>query len=259
MKSNIINENNSNNVSVTVTPEIQPWVEQVRSHYQIISECTKQTEHWQKREFQSSLVCGEYLVKIRGTYGNSGRGFKKFIESEFANEFSYETCLRYMKLHNNRKNIPNDVVTIRKAYISLGIIKEDYLYPTTESIESESDTTSPTGCTPGNSDVPSPKFDIRFDKKDINSLKSIYFVVENGSSKENTYNEIMEFQFDENGHIVGRGLKRKPTFKPVVNTGIDRLLEKLKPFVEWCEAKQNNRNNSTELFGDSDRGSSFAE
>ena len=224
MKSNIINETDSNTVSVTVTPEIQPWVEQVRSHYQIISECTKQTEHWQKREFQSSLVCGEYLVKIRGTYGNSGRGFKKFIESEFANEFSYETCLRYMKLHNNRNNIPNDVVTIRKAYISLGIIKEDYLYPTSESVESESGTTNPTKDTPGDSDVSSPKYDIRFDKKDINSLKSIYFVVENGSSKENTYNEIFEFQFDETGQIVGRGLKRKSKFKPLVNGGAKSFL-----------------------------------
>jgi len=164
-----------------------------------------------------------------------------------------------MKLHNNRNNIPNDVVTIRKAYISLGIIKEDYLYPTSESIESESGTTNPTKGTPGDSDVSSPKYDIRFDKKDINSLKSIYFVVENGSSKENAYNEIVEFQFDETGQIVGRGLKRKSKFKPLVNTGIGRLLEKLKPFVEWCEAKQNNRNNSSELFGNSDRGSSFAE
>ena len=105
MNINKTNENNSNqSVGVTVTPNINKCIKEVHLHYSVIVDADKKMEHWRKKELDAALACGENLVKIRQEYGKKGVGFKTFIATEFANEFSYETCLRYMKLFNGRSN-----------------------------------------------------------------------------------------------------------------------------------------------------------
>jgi hypothetical protein len=131
-------DNSTNNllqltVSDPVSPTLKEWVNEVKTHSRLIAAYTKEMEHWQKRELESAIICGSNLVKIRMSYGDRGIGFKPFIEKEFENEFSYKTCLRYMKLSNRSSEIPSDVNNIRQAYIRIGILQEDYSYPKPES------------------------------------------------------------------------------------------------------------------------------
>ena len=236
----------SNESSVTVTPDVGTWVQEIKRQANLIAEYKKHTEHWQKRELDSSIVCGEYLIKIRMTYGDRGCGFKQFVIDELQNEFSYTTALRYMKLHHGRKEITADISNIRQAYIKLGILKQSYLYPEDES-ESPSGATSGansganSGST-GNQTPKQPNPRKPAPKKNLNDLlphsKSVYITWKDEANPNSTHS-IYEFTLNDDNVLIGRPVTITEKFSIVKPAGVEYFISRLLPLVEWYNQQVN--------------------
>jgi hypothetical protein len=97
---------------------------------------------------------GEHLVTIRKKCNEDKVGFKNLVETEFVNEFCYKTAIRYMFLFNKRSELPSDVCTTRKAFVSLGILKEEYQDPKDESEEDDTVVSGPNQSIPVNQTNP---------------------------------------------------------------------------------------------------------
>ncbi len=223
-------------VSDTMSPTINDWVNEAKTHSRLIAGYTKEMEHWQKRELDSAIICGSNLVKIRQSYGDRGIGFKPFIEKEFANEFSYKTCLRYMKLANRSSEIPSDVNNIRQAYIRLGILQEDYMYPKPEShTNNNSGTTSKSsnGEPKSNSTKSKPKSP----KRTLNDLltygDSIFITYQPKKQTEHTKYKICEFRLNPDGTLSGRPTVETDNYTVVQPDGVEFFIQKLTPYFEW--------------------------
>jgi len=215
-------------VGDTMSLTINDWVNEAKTHSRLIAGYTKEMEHWQKRELESAIICGSNLVKIRQSYGDRGIGFKPFIEKEFANEFSYKTCLRYMKLANRSSEIPSDVNNIRQAYIRLGILQEDYLYPKPESNSNNNSGANgkpSNGASKDNSTKSKPKSP----KRTLNDLLTY------GDDK-NTVDdshEFCEFKLNPEGQLCGRPVVKTDKYCIIRPAGVEFFLKKLTPYVEW--------------------------
>jgi hypothetical protein len=232
----IITNNQTQTVGDTVSLDINQWVNEVRTHSQLIAGYTKEMEHWQKRELESAIICGTNLVKIRHSYGDRGIGFKPFIEKEFANEFSYKTCLRYMKLANRSSEIPSDVNNIRQAYIRLGILQEDYSYPKPESNSKNNSGTN------GNNSNGAPKeknnkSKTKFPKRTLNDLlpygDSIFMTHKFEKKTEDDSHEICEFKLNPEGKLCGRPVVKTDQYSVIKPAGVEFFIKRLMPYVEW--------------------------
>ena len=223
-------------VGDTMSLTINDWVNEAKTHSRLIVGYTKQMEHWQKRELESAIICGSNLVKIRQSYGDRGIGFKPFIEKEFANEFSYKTCLRYMKLANRSSEIPSDVNNIRQAYIRLGILQEDYMYPKPES---NSNNNSGTNGKPSNgaSKDNNAKGKPKSPKRTLNDLltygDSIFMTYKDDKNTVDDSHEICEFKLNPEGQLCGRPVVKTDKYSIIKPAGVEFFIKWLTPYVEW--------------------------
>ena len=223
-------------VGDTMSLTINDWVNQAKTHSRLIVGYTKQMEHWQKRELESAIICGSNLVKIRQSYGDRGIGFKPFIEKEFANEFSYKTCLRYMKLANRSSEIPSDVNNIRQAYIRLGILQEDYMYPKPESNSNNNSGTTgkpSNGPSKDNSTKSKPKSPKRTLSDLIPYGDSIFITYQPKKQTEHTKYKICEFRLNPEGTLLGRPTVETDNYTVVKPDGVEFFIQKLTPYFEW--------------------------
>jgi hypothetical protein len=257
-------------LSDTVSPDVLKWVGEVKKEIQVIAGCHKAMEHWQKRELDSAIVCGEYLAKIRKSYGERGQGFKSFIESEFANEFSYKTCLRYMKLFNRKKNLSSTVGNLRQAYIELGILKESYHYPensventeqpsTTENHTANRVESSSTETNVSSVNINEAKSQIGPRVVTLNDTNAIVFACESTNGSGVTKTEVLEFKFDGDGDLLGRSLLIPMEHIKATPNGVNLFLKKMKPFVDWYLVQSQRTNVISNSLNPKDEGKAFAE
>ncbi len=223
-------------VGDTVSLTINDWVNEAKTHSRLIAGYTKEMEHWQKRELESAIICGSNLVKIRQSYGDRGIGFKPFIEKEFANEFSYKTCLSYMKLSNRSSEIPSDVNNIRQAYIRLGILQEDYSYPKPES-NSKNNSGTNYNNNNGASEEKNNKSKTKSPKRTLNDLlpygDSIFMTHKFEKKSEDDSHEICEFKLNPEGKLCGRPVVKTDQYSIIKPPGVEFFIKRLTPYVEW--------------------------
>jgi hypothetical protein len=193
----------------------------------------KKLVHWRKRKFDSALVIGENLVTIRMTFGKDKSGFRKMVETEFINEFCYKTAERYMKLFTNKKDLPPDVCSLRKAFISLGLMKEEDL-----DIEKKPEdvpvTNPPVIPSTPTTSIPKVKDSVSVKKKKLYDHPNSILL---GHYRLNSPNGLFQLEVNPDGRLLGVNVEddsrmggTKPEFEDIV-------FERLKPFVEWYNIK----------------------
>jgi len=221
----------SNPEGFTVKLEMAECINTILTHIAMMDGYRKETEPWQKRELESAIICGENLVKIRQRYGKPGNGFKQFIIDEFANEFSYVTALRYMKLYNGRNEITDKVTNLRQAYIQLEIIKETYSYPDNESDSKDGSGSDSNGSANGKQ----AKQRKQTPKRTLNDLlkhsDSIYMTRkgEDNSSSHTIY----EFNLTSDKVLIVRRPVQSSKYSNANADGIRWFINRLKPIVDW--------------------------
>ena len=199
----------------------------------------KELIHWRQRKFNSALEAGENLVTIRMTFGKDKSGFRKLVETEFVNEFSYKTSKRYMKLFTNKKDIPSDVCNLREAYVSLGILKKEEFLDDEKKPEDVPVTnppvipSTPTTSTPTTS-IPKVKDFVSVKKKKLYDHPNSILL---GHYRLNSPNGLFQLEVNPDGRLLGVNVEddsrmggTKPDFEDIV-------FERLKPFVEWYNIK----------------------
>ena len=218
----------------TVDPKTIELIQKIKMIVNSMKIDEKQLVHWRKQKFDSAIKVGENLVTIRIMFGKDKVGFRKFVETEFGNDFCYKTSERYMKLFTNKKDLPSDVCNLRGAYLSLGILKEEYLdiekkpedVPVTNPpvIPSTPTTSTPTTSIPKVKDFVSVK-----KKKLYDHPNSILL----GHYRLNSPNGLFQLEVNPDGRLLGVNVEddsrmggTKPDFEDIV-------FERLKPFVEW--------------------------
>jgi len=194
----------------------------------------KQLVHWRKRKFDSALVVGENLVTIRMMFGKDTSGFRKLVETEFCNDFCYRTSKRYMKLFTNKKDLPPDVCSLRKAFISLGILKEEY-----QDIEKNPDDVSvttppvvpstPTKSTPTTS-IPKVKDFISVKKKKLYDHPNSIFI---GRFRLGSDTKLYQIEVNSDGKLNGMNVENDSWMRSSEPWFDDIVFERLKPLVEW--------------------------
>ena len=193
----------------------------------------KRLVHWRKRKFDSALVIGENLVTIRMTFGKDKSGFRKMVETEFINEFCYKTAERYMKLFTNKKNLPPDVFSLRKAFISLGILKEEYL-DVEKKPEDVPVTNPPVIPSTPTTSIPKVKDFVSVKKKKLYDHPNSILI---GRFRLGSDTKLYQLVVNPDGKLNGIDVEgdsrmggTKPEFEEIV-------FERLKPFVEWYNVK----------------------
>ena len=193
----------------------------------------KQLVHWRKRKFNSALEAGENLVTIRMTFGKDKSGFRKLVETEFINEFCYKTSERYMKLFTNKKDLPSDVCNLRGAYLSLGILKEEYL-----DIEKKPEdvpvTNPPVIPSTPTTSIPKVKDFVSVKKKKLYDHPNSILI---GRFRLGSDTKLYQVEVNSDGKLNGMNVEgglwmglTEPWFDDIV-------FERLKPFVEWYNVK----------------------
>ena len=224
-----------------IDPEMD-LIQKIKSLHGLIKTFEKNQEHWKIRKFKSVVEIGEHLVTIRKKCNEDKVGFKKLVETEFANDFCYKTAIRYMFLFNKRSELASDVCTIRKAYKSLGILKEEYLYP-----DNETDNT-PNPVEPNSTPQPKPKKS-RIRKSQSVSRTNLF---KNPGSLMLTPSvpghSIKLYQIMvENGKLRGMDVEGSSEIGSAKSVFEDIVFNHLKPFVEWYNQKDQ-RNKEIESF-----------
>lgn len=218
--------------SVTVTLEVNSWIQEVKHHANLIAGYKKETEHWQKRELESAIVCGDNLIKIRKTFGDIGTGFKQLIIDEFKNQFSYSTALRYMKLHHGRKDITTEITNTRQAYIKLGILRESYQYPDDESNPSGGSGSANNGSASTKTTKPRKQATRRTLNDLLPHSQSIYITWKDETNNSSSHS-IYEFSLNDDKVLIGRPVANTVKFSIVKPAGVEWFLNRLKPMVDW--------------------------
>jgi hypothetical protein len=224
-----------------IDPEMD-LIQKIKSLHGLIKTFEKNQEHWKIRKFKSVVEIGEHLVTIRKKCNEDKVGFKKLVETEFVNEFCYKTAIRYMFLFNKRSELASDVCTIRKAYKSLGILKEEYLYPDNETDNTQNPVES--NSTP----QPKPKKS-RIRKSQSVSRTNLF---KNPGSLMLTPSvpghSIKLYQIMvENGKLRGMDVEGSSEIGSAKSVFEDIVFNHLKPFVEWYNQKDQ-RNKEIESF-----------
>lgn len=213
-----------------VSLNIDGWVKEIRNQSQLIAGFNTEMEHWKKRELAAAIVCGENLVNIRKTYGARGDGFKAFVETEFKMEFCYKTAVRYMKLFHGKNELKATVTSLQQAYKVLGIVKEEYAYPKEESNADNQggSNPSPSGkCTKTKPRKGSPN-QKRVVIKAMPKVDSILIPRYHEETKEL---QLLEFNLDSNGKVVGRELGKSDVYVQLPDNGVRRLRECIERFI----------------------------
>ena len=224
-----------------IDPEMD-LIQKIKSLHGLIKTFEKNQEHWKIRKFKSVVEIGEHLVTIRKKCNEDKVGFKKLVETEFVNEFCYKTAIRYMFLFNKRSELPSDVCTTRKAFVSLGILKEEYQYP-----KEETDNTQ-NPVEPNSTPQPKPK------KSQLRKSQSVSRtnLFKNPGSLMLTPSvpghSIKLYQIMvENGKLRGMDLEDPSQRSSNLSDFEETVFNHLKPFVEWYNQKDQ-RNKEIESF-----------
>jgi hypothetical protein len=224
-----------------IDPEMD-LIQKIKSLHGLIKTFEKNQEHWKIRKFKSVVEIGEHLVTIRKKCNEDKVGFKKLVETEFVNEFCYKTAIRYMFLFNKRSELPSDVCTTRKAFVSLGILKEEYQYP-----KEETDNTQ-NPVEPNSTPQPKPK------KSQLRKSQSVSRtnLFKNPGSLMLTPSvpghSIKLYQIMvENGKLRGMDVEGSSEIGSAKSVFEDIVFNHLKPFVEWYNQKDQ-RNKEIESF-----------
>jgi hypothetical protein len=204
-------------------------IERIKANCIPIKECDEKVKHWKQRAFESALKVGEDLVTLRKKCDEDQVGFKKLVETEFSTEFCYKTAIRYMKLYNKRSKLPSDVCTIRKAFVSLGILKEEYQYP-----KEETDNT-PNPVEPNSTPQPKPKKSRIRKSQSVSRTNlfehpgSLMFT----SSINGHRDRLFQIIVDSNGKLQGMDVEDPSQQKLDHSDFQETVFNHLKPFVEW--------------------------
>ena len=224
-----------------IDPEMD-LIQKIKSLHGLIKTFEKNQEHWKIRKFKSVVEIGEHLVTIRKKCNEDKVGFKNLVETEFVNEFCYKTAIRYMFLFNKRSELPSDVCTTRKAFVSLGILKEEYQYP-----KEETDNTQ-NPVEPNSTPQPKPK------KSQLRKSQSVSRtnLFKNPGSLMLTPSvpghSIKLYQIMvENGKLRGMDVEGSSEIGSAKSVFEDIVFNHLKPFVEWYNQKDQ-RNKEIESF-----------
>jgi hypothetical protein len=225
-----------------IDPEMD-LIQKIKSLHGLIKTFEKNQEHWKIRKFKSVVEIGEHLVTIRKKCNEDKVGFKKLVETEFVNEFCYKTAIRYMFLFNKRSELPSDVCTTRKAFVSLGILKEEYQYP-----KEETDNT-PNPVEPNSTPQPKPKKSQLRKSQSVSRTNlfknpgSLMFT----SSVNGHRDRLFQIVVDSNGKLRGMDVEDPSQRSSNLSDFEETVFNHLKPFVEWYNQKDQ-RNKEIESF-----------
>jgi len=225
-----------------IDPEMD-LIQKIKSLHGLIKTFEKNQEHWKIRKFKSVVEIGEHLVTIRKKCNEDKVGFKKLVETEFVNEFCYKTAIRYMFLFNKRSELPSDVCTTRKAFVSLGILKEEYQYP-----KEETDNTQ-NPVEPNSTPQPKPKKSQLRKSQSVSRTNlfknpsSLMFT----SSVNGHRDRLFQIVVDSNGKLRGMDVEGSSEIGSAKSVFEDIVFNHLKPFVEWYNQKDQ-RNKEIESF-----------
>jgi hypothetical protein len=208
-------------------------IQKIKSLHGLIKTFEKNQEHWKIRKFKSVVEIGEHLVTIRKKCNEDKVGFKKLVETEFVNEFCYKTAIRYMFLFNKRSELPSDVCTTRKAFVSLGILKEEYQYP-----KEETDNTQ-NPVEPNSTPQPKPKKSQLRKSQSVSRTNlfknpgSLMFT----SSVNGHRDRLFQIVVDSNGKLRGMDVEDPSQRSSNLSDFEETVFNHLKPFVEWYNQK----------------------
>jgi hypothetical protein len=225
-----------------IDPEMD-LIQKIKSLHGLIKTFEKNQEHWKIRKFKSVVEIGEHLVTIRKKCNEDKVGFKKLVETEFVNEFCYKTAIRYMFLFNKRSKLPSDVCTTRKAFVSLGILKEEYQYP-----KEETDNTQ-NPVEPNSTPQPKPKKSQLRKSQSVSRTNlfknpgSLMFT----SSVNGHRDRLFQIVVDSNGKLRGMDVEDPSQRSSNLSDFEETVFNHLKPFVEWYNQKDQ-RNKEIESF-----------
>jgi hypothetical protein len=225
-----------------IDPEMD-LIQKIKSLHGLIKTFEKNQEHWKIRKFKSVVEIGEHLVTIRKKCNEDKVGFKKLVETEFVNEFCYKTAIRYMFLFNKRSELPSDVCTTRKAFVSLGILKEEYQYP-----KEETDNTQ-NPVEPNSTPQPKPKKSQLRKSQSVSRTNlfknpgSLMFT----SSVNGHRDRLFQIVVDSNGKLRGMDVEDPSQRSSNLSDFEETVFNHLKPFVEWYNQKDQ-RNKEIESF-----------
>jgi hypothetical protein len=221
------------NDTKTMDPKTIELIQKIKMIVNSMNLDEKKLVHWRKRKFDSALVIGENLVTIRMTFGKDKSGFRKMVETEFINEFCYKTAERYMKLFTNKKDLPPDVCSLRKAFISLGLMKEEDL-----DIEKKPEdvpvTNPPVIPSTPTTSIPKVKDSVSVKKKKLYDHPNSILI---GRFRLGSDTKLYQLVVNPDGILYGidvEGDSRMGGTKPEFE---DIVFERLKPFVEWYNIK----------------------
>ena len=213
----------------TVDPKTIELIQKIKLIVNSIKIDEKQLVHWKKRKFDSALEVGENLVTIRMMFGKDKSGFRKMVETEFINEFCYKTAERYMKSFTNKKDLPPDVCSLRKAFISLGLMKEEDL-----DIEKKPEdvpvTNPPVIPSTPKTSIPKVKDFVSVKKKKLYDHPNSILI---GLFRLGSDTKLYQLVVNPDGKLNGidvEGDSRMGSTEPWFD---DIVFERLKPFVEW--------------------------
>jgi hypothetical protein len=213
----------------TVDPKTIELIQKIKMIVNSMNLDEKKLVHWRKRKFDSALVIGENLVTIRMTFGKDKSGFRKMVETEFINEFCYKTAERYMKLFTNKKDLPPDVCSLRKAFISLGLMKEEDL-----DIEKKPEdvpvTNPPVIPSTPTTSIPKVKDSVSVKKKKLYDHPNSIFI---GRFRFGSDTKLYQIEVNPDGRLLGVNVEDDSRMGPANSEFEDIVFERLKPFVEW--------------------------
>ena len=225
-----------------IDPEMD-LIQKIKSLHGLIKTFEKNQEHWKIRKFKSVVEIGEHLVTIRKKCNEDKVGFKNLVETEFVNEFCYKTAIRYMFLFNKRSELPSDVCTTRKAFVSLGILKEEYQYP-----KEETDNTQ-NPVEPNSTPQPKPKKSQLRKSQSVSRTNlfknpgSLMFT----SSVNGHRDRLFQIVVDSNGKLRGMDVEDPSQRSSNLSDFEETVFNHLKPFIEWYNQKDQ-RNKEIESF-----------
>ena len=217
----------------TVDPKTIELIQKIKMIVNSMKIDEKQLVHWRKQKFDSAIKVGENLVTIRIMFGKDKVGFRKFVETEFGNDFCYKTSERYMKLFTNKKDLPSDVCNLRGAYLSLGILKEEYL-----DIEKKPEdvpvTNPPVIPSTPTTSIPKVKDFVSVKKKKLYDHPNSILV---GHYRLNSPSGLFQIEVNPDGRLLGVNVEDDSRMEGTKPEFEDIVFERLKPFVEWYNVK----------------------
>jgi hypothetical protein len=221
------------NDTKTMDPKTIELIQKIKMIVNSMNLDEKKLVHWRKRKFDSALVIGENLVTIRMTFGKDKSGFRKMVETEFINEFCYKTAERYMKLFTNKKDLPPDVCSLRKAFISLGLMKEEDL-----DIEKKPEdvpvTNPPVIPSTPTTSIPKVKDSVSVKKKKLYDHPNSIFI---GRFRFGSDTKLYQIEVNPDGRLLGVNVQDDSRMEGTKPEFEDIVFERLKPFVEWYNVK----------------------